>query len=67
MNSAIPGENVTSNSARQICDELSLTVYAHRLECLVKSLLCCIQGQGHSEGLEPQWMFVRTIFLIDYT
>ena len=31
-------------------DQLSLTV----LECLVKWLPCCIQGQGHSEGSELQ-------------
>ena len=31
-------------------DQLSLTVHVHKLECLVKRLLCCIQGQGHSEG-----------------
>ena len=35
-------------------DQLSLTVHVHRLECLVKRLLCCIQGQGHSEGSELQ-------------
>ena len=36
-----------------MCSELlifwrptSLTMYAHKLECLVKRLLCCIQGQG---------------------
>ena len=29
-----------------------------------KRLLCCIQGQGHSEGYELQWMFARTISLI---
>ena len=31
-------------------DQLSLTVHVHKLECLVKRLLCCSQGQGHSEG-----------------
>ena len=35
-------------------DQLSLTVHVHELECLVKRLLCCIQGQGHSEGYELQ-------------
>ena len=25
-------------------DQLSLTVHVHKLECLVKRLLCCIQG-----------------------
>ena len=35
-------------------DQLSLTVHVHKLECLVKRLLCCIQGQGHSEGYELQ-------------
>ena len=35
-------------------DQLSLTVHVHKLECLVKRLLCCIQGQGHSEGSEFQ-------------
>ena len=44
-------------------DQLSLTVYVHKLECLVKRLLCCIQGQGHSEGSELQWMFAQTISL----
>ena len=34
--------------------QLSLTVHVHKLECLVKRLLCCIQGQGHSEGSELQ-------------
>ena len=33
-------------------DQLSLTVNIHKQECLVKRLLCCIQGQGHSEGSE---------------
>ena len=35
-------------------DQLSLTVHVHKLECLVKRLLCCIQSQGHSEGSEFQ-------------
>ena len=35
-------------------DQLGLTVHVHKLECLVKRLLCCIQGQGHSEGSELQ-------------
>ena len=35
-------------------DQLSLTVHVHKLECLVKRLLCCIQSQGHSEGSELQ-------------
>ena len=35
-------------------DQLSLTVHVHKLECLVKRLLCCIQCQGHSEGSELQ-------------
>ena len=35
-------------------DQLSLTVHVHKLECLVKRLLCCIQGQGHSEGSKLQ-------------
>ena len=35
-------------------DQLSLTVHVHKLESLVKRLLCCIQGQGHSEGSELQ-------------
>ena len=42
-------------------DQLSLTVHVHKLKCLVKRLLCCIQGQGHSEGSELQWMFARTV------
>ena len=48
-------------------DQLSLTVHVHKLECLVKRLLCCIQGQSHSEGSELQWMFARTISLIGQT
>ena len=32
----------------------NLTVHAHKLECLVKRLLCCIQGQGHIEVSELQ-------------
>jgi len=47
--------------------QLSLTVRVHDLECLVKRLLCCIQGQGHSEGSELQWMFAQTISLIGQT
>ena len=35
-------------------NQLSLTVHIHKLEHLVKRLLCCIQGQGHSEGSELQ-------------
>ena len=31
-----------------LSDQLSLTVHVHKL---VKRLLCCIQGQGHSEYL----------------
>ena len=30
-------------------DQLSLTVHVHKLKCLVKRLLCCIEGQSHSE------------------
>ena len=48
-------------------DQLSLTVHVHKLECLVKRLLCCIQGRGHSEGSELQRMFTRTISLIGQT
>ena len=48
-------------------NQFSLTVHVHKLECLVKRLLCCIQGQGHSEGSELQWMFVQTISLIGQT
>ena len=48
-------------------DQLSLTVHVHKLEYLVKRLLCCIQGQGHSKGFELQWMFGRTIPLISQT
>ena len=33
-------------------DQLGLTVHVQKLECLVKRLLCCIQGQGHSESSE---------------
>ena len=47
--------------------QLSLTVHVHKLEGLVKRLLCCIQGQGHSEGSELQWMFAWTISLIGQT
>ena len=35
-------------------NQLSLTVSVHKLECLVKRFLYCIQGQGHSEGSELQ-------------
>ena len=35
-------------------DQLSLTVHVHKLECLVKRLLCCIQGQGNNKGSELQ-------------
>ena len=45
-------------------DQLSLTAHVHKLECLVKRLFCCIQGQGHSEGSELQWMFARTVSLM---
>ena len=48
-------------------DQLSLTVHVRKLESLVKRLLCCIQGQGHSEGSGLQWMFARAISLIDQT
>ena len=48
-------------------DQFSLTVHVHTLECHVKRLLCCIQGQGHSDGSELQWMFARTICLIGQT
>ena len=48
-------------------EQLSFTVLIHKLECLVKRLLCCIQGQGHSEGSELQWMFAQTISLIGQT
>ena len=48
-------------------DQLSLTVHVNKLKCLVKRLLCCIQGQGHSKGSELQWMFARTIYLIGKT
>ena len=44
-------------------DQFSLTVHAHKLECLAERLFCCIQGQGHSDGSELQWMFARTISL----
>ena len=34
-----------------LSDQLSLTMHVHKLEYLVKRLLCCIQGEGHSEVL----------------
>ena len=46
-------------------NQLSLTVHVRNLEYLVKRMLCCIQGQGHSEGSELQSVFARTISLID--
>ena len=48
-------------------NQLSLTAHVHKLEYLVKRLLCCIQGQGHSDGSELQWMFAWTISLIGQT
>ena len=48
-------------------DQLSLIVHVHKLECLGKRLLCCIQGQGHSEGSELQQKFAQTISLIGQT
>ena len=36
-------------------DQLNLTVHVHKLECLVKRLLCCIQGQGQEwQQYSPQ-------------
>ena len=48
-------------------NQFSLTVHVPKLECLVKRLLCCIQGQRHSDSSELQWMFAQTIFLIGQT
>ena len=48
-------------------DQLSLTVHVHKLECLLERLLCCIQGQCHSEGSELQRMFAWTTSLIGQT
>ena len=50
-----------------LSDQLSLTVHVLKLECLVKRLLCCIQGQGQIDGSELQWLFARTISLISQT
>ena len=50
-----------------LSDQLSLTVHVLKLECLVKRLLCCIQGQGQIDGSELQWLFARTISLIGQT
>ena len=30
-------------------------------QCLVRKLDCCVQGQGHSEGSDCQWMFVQPV------
>ena len=51
-------------NCRLFGDQLSLTVHVHKLECLMKRLLCCIQGQDHSEGSELQWMFAWLIWSI---
>ena len=30
--------------------KLSLMVHYHKQECLMKRVLCCVQGHGHSNG-----------------
>ena len=34
------------------------------LECLVYKLDCCVQRQGHSEGLKLHWIFMNLIFSV---
>ena len=36
-------------------------VHDHKLDCHVKTLGCCLEGQGHSEGLYNQNMTVSTV------
>ena len=36
-------------------------VQRYKLECHLKKMDCCVQGQGHSEGFKCQQMFVQMI------
>ena len=42
------------------CHKLGLMVHYHKPECLMEKGDCC--GQGHSNILKCQWMFVQVIF-----
>ena len=41
--------------------ELDLMIHHHMLECLVKEFHNSLQGRGHREGSECQWIFVQKI------
>ena len=50
----------------QILKELFISwilVHHHELECCVTILACCPQGQGHSEGSNPQGIFNETWYV----
>ena len=44
-----------------LATRLGMTVLRHKPECPVEKFDYCVQGQGHSEGLKDQWMFVQMI------
>ena len=39
-----------SSTAEPFVTKLGMVIHHHRPECLVRRLVCCLQGQGHSEG-----------------
>ena len=44
-------------TADPFANRLGLMVHYHRLAYLMKKLVCCVQGQGHSKTSKCQWLF----------
>ena len=44
--------------ANPCATKLGLIVHYHKLECLIKKLDCCVQGQDHSKISECLWLFI---------
>ena len=73
LGSYLQGHSAGSNSQNLTVSSISpefflpfatkfgIVVHHHESECCVTILDCCLEGQGHSEGSNPQGIFVRTI------
>ena len=56
MNVNCPGDHDTFWIAESFTTKLSMVILHLESDCLPKRLVCCLQGQGHSESLYKQNM-----------
>ena len=48
-------------TADPLATKLTLMVSYHKLQCPVRKLECCVQGQGYSKSSKCQWLFAWAI------